>query len=236
MIPGPGRCLAIIPARGGSRRIPRKNIKPFLGRPIIEYVIETVHGSGLFGEVMVSTDDDEIAGLAQRMGAAVPFRRSRSTSGDFATTSDVLIEVLSTYLDAGVSFEYACCCYPTAPFVSPSQLREAHALLLAESPDLVFPVARYSSPILRSLSMEAGMLRYNWPEHKLARSQDLPPAFYDAGQFYFFRTAPFLESGLLFTDRTMGIEVPETAVQDIDSEEDWVLAELKYSRLRSRNG
>lgn len=219
--------IAIVTARGGSKRIPRKNVRPFLGRPIIAYSIEAATASGLFDEVMVSTDDEEIAGVAREHGAVVPFMRSAATSDDFATTADVLAEVLRSYAEAGRSFDYACCIYPTAPFVSADKLREGLARL-KQGADAAITVARFSFPIWRSFRMEEGRLAYNWPEHAPRRSQDLPPAFHDAGQFYFFRTAQFLEIGQLVGANTVGIEVDEMEVQDIDTEQDWRLAELKY--------
>ena len=225
--------VAIITARGGSKRIPRKNVRPFLGRPIIAYSIEAALASGLFDEVMVSTDDDEIADVAREHGAAVPFMRSAATSDDHATTAQVLAEVLRTYADAGRSFEYACCIYPTAPFVTADKLREGLARL-EEGADAVIPVTRFGFPIWRSFRMDDGHLAYNWPEHAPRRSQDLPPAYHDAGQFYFFRTAAFLEGGQLVGANTVGIEVDEMEVQDIDTEQDWQLAELKYRLLLER--
>lgn len=220
--------VAIITARGGSKRIPRKNVRPFLGRPIIGYGIEAALASGMFEEVMVSTDDAEIAAVAREQGAAVPFLRSAATSDDFATTAHVLQEVLGAYADAGRSFELACCIYPTAPFVTAERLRDAFARLTDSGADAAIPVARFGFPIWRSFRLEDSRLAYNWPEHAPARSQDLPPAFHDAGQFYVFRTAVFLASGRLVGDNAIGLEVDELEVQDIDTEQDWRLAELKY--------
>jgi pseudaminic acid cytidylyltransferase len=227
--------VAIITARGGSKRIPRKNVRPFLGRPIIAYSIEAALGSGLFDEVMVSTDDEEIADIAREHGASVPFIRSASTSDDFATTADVLTEVLNAYAEAGRHFDFACCIYPTAPFVTAARLKEGLARL-EDGADAVIPVTRFSFPIWRSFRIEDGRLAYNWPEHAPRRSQDLPPAYHDAGQYYFFRTASFLESGQLVGANTVGIEVDEMEVQDIDTEQDWQLAELKYRLLIERAG
>lgn len=227
---------AIITARGGSKRIPRKNVQLFLGRPIIAYSIEAALASNLFEEVMVSTDDEDIAALAREQGAAVPFLRSAATSDDFSTTADVLREVLSAYADAGRSFELACCIYPTAPFVTAERLRDAFARLTESGADSAIPVAPFGFPIWRSFRMENGRLAYNWPEHALARSQDLPPAYHDAGQFYVFRTAAFLASGRLVSDNTIGVEIDEMEVQDIDTEQDWKLAELKYRLLLEASG
>jgi N-acylneuraminate cytidylyltransferase len=226
--------VAIITARGGSKRIPRKNIRPFLGRPIIGYSIEAALQSELFDEVMVSTDDDEIAEIARGCGAEVPFRRSGEMSNDYATTADVLREVLGEYGHQGRSFDHACCIYPTAPFVTAERLRDAYLRLGEDGIDTVIPVTRFSFPIWRAFQMDEGRLSYIWPDNAPKRSQDLQPAYHDAGQFYFFRTGPFLAGGQLVGPNTIGIEADELEVQDIDTEQDWQLAELKY-RLLSGN-
>ena len=228
------KTVAIITARGGSKRIPRKNIKDFLGKPIIQYSIDAALQSGIFDEVMVSTDDPEIATIALELGVLVPFMRSASTSGDMATTAAVLTEVLDQYKQAGKHFQYGCCIYPTAPFVTADKLKEAFQLLLQQKADSVIPVTRFSFPIWRSFKMDAGKLAYNWPENATRRSQDLPPAFHDCGQFYFFDTTKFLASQSLVSENTYPLEVPESEVQDIDNEEDWKIAEIKYSFLSKK--
>jgi len=220
--------VAIITARGGSKRIPRKNVRPFLGRPIIAYSIEAALGSGLFDEIMVSTDDDEIAAIARGHGAVVPFMRSAKMSDDHATTAQVLHEVLGQYRELGREFDFACCVYPTAPFVTAERLRTAYARLIESGADVALPVARFSFPIRRAFRMDDGRLSYIWPENAPRRSQDLEPAFHDAGQFYFFRAEPFMASGQLVGTNTIGLEADEIEVQDIDTEQDWRLAELKY--------
>lgn len=226
-----GPSLAIIPARGGSKRIPRKNIRPFRGKPMLGWPVEAALGSGLFDEVMVSTDDDEIAETARALGAEVPFLRSAKASDDHATTADVLQEVLGAYAGQGRDFPLACCLYPTAPFVTPEDLRAGRETLLAGGFDTVLPVARFSFPIWRALSRDgAGRVRFAFPDHALARSQDLPEAYHDAGQWYWFRTAPFLASGTLLGANTGSLCLPMIRVQDIDTEEDWALAELKHAR------
>lgn len=225
------RNIAIITARGGSKRIPRKNLRLFLGRPIIAYPIAAALEADLFDEVMVSTDDEEIAELSRGLGATVPFMRSAKTSDDYATTADVLHEVLGEYAARGVTIDVACCIYPTAPFITAEKLRRAFELLGSSGSDAVLPIARFSFPIWRSFRKEGDRVFYNWPEFAPKRSQDLPPAFQDTGQFYFFRPAVLQATGLLITDNTLGIEVPETEVQDIDSEEDWLIAELKYQHV-----
>lgn len=226
--------VAIITARGGSKRIPKKNIKLFNGKPIIAYSIEAALGSGLFDEIMVSTDNNEIAQLAKEYGASVPFIRSAKTSDDYATTADVLKEVLQNYQRKAKDFEYACCIYPTAPFVTAQKLIEAFNKLKEINADCALPVTKFSFPIWRSFKMENGKVSYNWPEFAPKRSQDLPASYHDCGQFYFFKTSIFLETGKLITANTIGLEVPESEVQDIDNEEDWKIAEIKYSFLSQK--
>ncbi|HXB41272.1 MAG TPA: pseudaminic acid cytidylyltransferase [Bacteroidia bacterium] len=225
------KTIAIITARGGSKRIPRKNIKLFLGKPIIQYSIEAAIQSGCFDEIMVSTDDEEIATTATKYGAKIPFMRSEKNSGDFSTTADVITEALNEYKSRGVEYQFACCIYPTAPFVTANKLKTAFEKLVSKNAVSVVPVVRYGFPILRSFKMEGEFVKLNWPEHMNSRSQDLPPAFHDAGQFYFLEATHFMENKKLFTDKTIGIEMPESEVQDIDNEEDWKLAEIKYTFL-----
>jgi len=229
------KLIAIITARGGSKRIPRKNIKPFLGQPIIKYSIDAALNSKLFDEVMVSTDDIEIAELAKKFGASVPFIRSNTSSDDYATTVDVLVEVLNDYLKKGVSFDYCCCLYPTAPFVTAKKLVAAFELLKNSDADSVLPITKFSFPILRSVKIENGFVKLNWPEHMNSRSQDLPQAFHDCGQFYFAKNETIIKQKCLFTDFTVPLEIPESEVQDIDNEEDWKIAEMKYSILKKSN-
>jgi pseudaminic acid cytidylyltransferase len=225
-----GSLLAVIPARGGSKRLPRKNLRPFRGQPIIQYSIEAARAANLFDEIMVSTDDDEIAALAERLGARVPFRRSARAADDFASTEDVLLEVIAAYAAAGRRFDYICCLYPTAPFINAAKLREAWQLLSASGAEAVVPVTRFGFPIWRSLAIQNGRLVFNWPEHKDRRSQDLPPAFHDCGQFYFLQAASFRERQTLFPPHTVPLVVETTEAQDIDTLEDWQLAEIKHAR------
>ena len=225
------RSVAIITARGGSKRIPRKNIRDFLGKPIITYSIEAALESECFDEVMVSTDDDEIANIARKCGAKVPFLRSAETANDFASTIDVLVEVLSEYQKQAELFEYACCIYPTAPLVTPKRLKFGHELLLETGADSALPIVRFSYPIMRGLKVEKGRLSMIWPEFLDSRSQDLMPAYHDSGQFYWIRVARFLETRNIFADYTVPIELSESEVQDIDTEEDWMIAEMKYRML-----
>ena len=225
------KAVAIIPARGGSKRIPRKNIKLFFGKPIISYSIDAALKSGLFDEVMVSTDDQEISDIAIQYGACVPFMRSKETSDDFATTSEVLIEVIEQYKQCGKNFDFLACIYPTSPFVTSQKLNMCYDKLISENYHSVFPVVKFSYPILRSLKLQDGKLSMNWPEYINSRSQDLPDTFHDSGQFYFGKTHYFLEARSMFTENTGAIIIPETEVQDIDNETDWKLAELKFSLM-----
>ena len=224
--------VAIITARGGSKRIPKKNIREFCGKPIMAYSIEAAKESGLFDEVMVSTDDEEIAGIAQRYGATVPFMRSAETSGDYATTADVLYEVLDAYKKCGRKFEWMCCIYPTAPFVTAQKLRKAFAYLQEHNADALFPVVKFSFPPQRCVLIENGFLKYKWPENVRARSQDLEPLYHDAGQFYFWRVDKFSE-GMI--ENTVPFILDDLEVQDIDNLEDWKLAEMKYRRLQEES-
>ena len=219
--------LAIIPARGGSKRIPRKNIRDFLGKPIIAYSIEVALKSKLFDEVMVSTDDVEIAEVAKKYGANVPFMRSKENADDFTTTVDVLLEVLRDYKKENKSFKQGCCIYPTSPLLTKKELIEGYELLKAKNFDTVFPVVKFGYPILRSLKIEEGKVKMNWAEYLDSRSQDLPDSYHDAGQFYWFQTDKLMEQKKLFTSNSGAVILKEEQVQDIDTEQDWKLAELK---------
>lgn len=224
-------CVAIITARGGSKRIPRKNLRPFLGQPILKYSIVAAQESGIFDEVMVSTDDPEIAEVSRAAGAIVPFMRSAKSSDDFATTAQVLVEVLNSYSAQGKNWNTYCCIYPTAPFVTPQKLRAAYDLMRTQQAHSVLPVVRFGYPIQRALQIKDGLLSMIHAENINARSQDLMPTYHDCGQFYFGTSENLLKTGQIFSTRTYPIVVPETEVQDIDHEEDWVIAELKYRLL-----
>jgi len=226
--------LAIIPARGGSKRILRKNIKPFLGTPIISYSIEAALQSNLFETVMVSTDDEEIAAIAKQYGAEVPFKRSAENSDDYATTVDVLVEVMEAYKQLEETFDYGCCIYPTAPFVNTSSLQLGYDTLTTNHFDTVFPVIPFSFPIQRAVKVNrAGKMDLFQPEYLLTRSQDLEPAFHDAGQFYWFKIDSLIKSRKLWTENTGVIKITEMEAQDIDSLVDWKLAEMKYKILKN---
>lgn len=220
--------LAIIPARGGSKRIPRKNIKPFLGKPMLAYSIEVALATGLFDEVMVSTDDEEIAAVARQYGASVPFMRSKETANDFATTADVLHEVISRYKELGLEFDNFCCIYATAPMIQSKDIVFAFERLRSTDFTMVYPVVQFSYPIWRCLDLsEDGSMKRHWPEFENSRSQDLPKEYHDTGTFYWYKNAEWIAGNI----KIGGIEVDETTIQDIDTETDWKLAEMKYRLL-----
>lgn len=226
--------LAIIPARGGSKRIPRKNIKLFAGKPIIAYSIEAAIRSNLFEEVMVSTDDEEIAEIALHYGAKVPFMRSKKNADDFATTYAVLEEVIEEYGRRGIKIDVACCIYPCSPLIKTESLEKAHKELLRKNLDSIFPVVEYTTPIQRALKVTDGKVDFLYPENINTRSQDLERAYYDAGQFYWFRVNPFLKEKSVLLKKNECIELSQYEVQDIDNEIDWGIAELKYSVLKNK--
>lgn len=222
--------LAIIPARGGSKRIPGKNTKLFLGKPIIAYSIETALQSGLFDEVMVSTDDPKIAEIAREAGAKVPFLRSAANSDDYATTMDVIREVVEEYEKLGKQFDLICCIYATAPLVSASKLQEGYSRMKQLDVDTVFPIVAFSSPIWRGLKINSdGSGEMLWKEHANTRSQDLESVYHDAGQWYWINHKNDVHS--ILGSRMGNVILSELEVQDIDNETDWQMAELKYKRL-----
>jgi len=226
------KSLAIIPARGGSKRIPRKNIRPFNGRPIIAYSIEAATACSCFEQIMVSTDDAEIADVARAAGASVPFMRSPEKSNDFAHIADVCFEVLTQYKSLGKDFDLICCILPTAPFLSAERIKEGYELLIGGGADSVVPVTSFGYPAQRAVKVdEGGKLSMIWPEYYNSRSQDLPPAYHDAGQFYWMREKSFLEQRRFFAKNSLALVLPQMEVQDIDSLEDWQLAEMKYKLL-----
>ncbi len=228
--------IAIITARGGSKRIPRKNIRDFLGKPILAYSIESALESGAFDRVMVSTDDEEIAAIAERYGAEVPFYRSEVTSGDYATTNDVLLEVLREYEKRGEIFDLGCCIYPTAPFVTREKLLDAMGRFEQSSADTLIPVVRFSYPPQRAFVIEKERLVFEYPQYLDARSQDLVPHYHDVGQFYLFRVPAFQKNQRLMVGNILPYIVSELEVQDIDNETDWEIAELKYQYMRRGKG
>lgn len=227
--------IAIITARGGSKRIPQKNIKAFCGRPIIEYSIQAALQSGMFDTVMVSTDDEQIAQIARAAGAEVPFMRSNETSNDYATTIDVLLEVLDCYDQQGIHFDVGCCIYPTAPFVTAKKLIDAVHKLEQTGADTVQPVVQFSFPPQRGLVMRGEYLKPSNPELYLTRSQDLEPVYHDCGQFYIFNIEAFQRTKLVVGEKVVPMAMSELEVQDIDNETDWKLAELKFEMMMNNN-
>jgi len=229
-----GNRVAIITARGGSKRIPRKNIKEFCGKPILAYSIEAALQSGLFDEVMVSTEDEEIAEIAKQYGAKVPFYRSEETSNDYATTNDVLLEVLSEYEKRGQKFDLGVCIYPTAPFVTARKLMQGVEQLENSDADTLIPVVAFSYPPQRAMVVENGKLVFEYPQYLDSRSQDLTPHYHDVGQFYVFRTEAFRKNRKLMVGNILPFVISELEVQDIDNETDWEIAQMKYRLMQEK--
>ena len=225
--------IAVIPARGGSKRIPRKNIKNFLGIPIINYSIRIAMESNIFDEIMVSTDDMEIAEIALKCGAKVPFLRSDINSNDFATTYDVIHEVLVKYEKQGNYFNNTCCIYPCAPLISKNNIVSAFDLLLNNNFDTVVPVVKYTTPIQRALKFEENKIMMIKEKYRNSRSQDLDSCYFDAGQFYWINNSIFSNVKTLFTNNTGAIILNDLNAQDIDNDIDCKIAELKYKLINN---
>ncbi len=222
--------IAIITARGGSKRIPRKNIKNFLGKPMLAYAIEAALNADIFNEVMVSTDDDEIKQIALKYGANVPFIRSNKNSNDYATTKDVLEEVIEEYSKLGKTFENLCCIYPCAPFLNSEILKKAYDIFIQDGNDMLMPVVKFSHPIQRALKInQQNLLEYFNSENKNNRTQDFEETFHDVGMFYFWRL-PLVEN-----PRISPFILDERFVQDIDTLDDWKMAEMKYKIMKEVN-
>ena len=224
-------CVAIIPARGGSKRIPRKNLKPFDGVPMIVRSIRTALDCGLFDQVVVSTDDEEIADVARAHGAQVPFVRPVELADDFTGTAAVIVHALSQL----PIFDYVCCIYATAPLLQARYLRQGHELLV-QHPDksFAFSVAGFGFPVQRALTLdEQGALTSLYPEFRNTRSQDLSEAYQDAGQFYWGRREAWLRGDVLFSPASLPVILPRHLVQDIDTLEDWKRAEYLYAALKA---
>ena len=223
--------IAIIPARGGSKRIPRKNIRLFAGKPIIAYSIETAIASGLFDRVIVSTEDTEIAEISTRHGADVPFRRPPNLSDDEASTDTVLFHAIAECERIYGPVRQGCCLYPTSPLLTTADLARGFDLLLEYAATSAFPVVKYDFPIDQAFALEGVRLRARWPEMLSSRSQFLPDYYHDAGMFYWFDVAKVLLAGQLFCDDCVAFPIPAERCQDINTEDDWALAELKYRSL-----
>jgi len=231
-----GSTVAIIPARGGSKRIPKKNVRPFAGHPMISYPIRAALSTGIFDHVIVSTDSDEIAEVAAAHGAEVPFRRPASLSDDHAGTAPVLVHALEWLAAEDRCPAYACCIYATAPFVRGPDLIRGFDNLKAAKAATAFSVTSFAFSIFRALKVtDAGTLDMYWPEHRLTRSQDLPEAYHDAGQFYWLDVPRFLADPNLYSADACPVILPRHLVQDIDTPEDWVMAEYMYQALHLNN-
>lgn len=221
--------LCVIPARGGSKRIPRKNIRSFAGKPIIAYSIQAALQTGLFDRVMVSTDDAEIAGVARAWGAEVPFLRPATLADDHTGTAAVVKQAIQWHLDQGAPPDQVCCLYATAPFIQPDHLIRACQRLVESGKSFVFSVTSYPFPIQRALrTLAHGEVEAIHPEFRNTRSQDLEPAWHDAGQFYWGTAEAFLEDRPIFSTASLAFVLPPHLVQDIDTEEDWERAELMF--------
>lgn len=225
--------IALIPARGGSKRIPRKNLRPFAGKPMIAWSIEAAAASGLFERIIVSTDDSEIASVAADLGVEVPFLRPAELSDDQAGTLPVVHHAAQWLAANGIVPEAICCLYATAPFVRPDDLRRGVEMLEQGGWDYVFAAGRFSYPVQRGFTRDSGgAMRLLFPEHRLTRSQDLAPVYHDAGQFYWGLTATWLESRAIFGERSACLELPPWRVQDIDTPEDWTMAEYLFEKAK----
>jgi len=223
--------IAIIPARGGSKRIPRKNINFFLGKPIIAYSIKTAIDSKLFDKVIVSTDDKEIARVSKKYGAEVPFFRPKELSDDFTSTNDVVKHTINWLIEKGIKVNNVCCIYATAPFVKRKYLKEGYEKLQNSNKSFAFSVTSFTFPIQRAIKITNGEISMYYPHHLLTRSQDLEEAYHDAGQFYWGKAQAFLDDESIFSEKSIPVVLPRYLVQDIDTLEDWHRAELMYKVL-----
>ena len=222
--------IAVIPARGGSKRIPGKNIKLFLGKPIIAYSIEMALKCGIFDRVIVTTDSEEIARVARKYGAETPFMRPEDISGDFASTASVINHAIRWLIDQGDLVKYVCCIYATAPFIQSSYLIKGYQEMVNHKCAVCYSVTSFPFSVFRALKVnEKGCLEMIWPNFEMSRSQDLPDAYHDAGQFYWIDCKAFLKTPRLYSDDSRPVFLPRNLVQDIDTTEDWTDAEYKYN-------
>jgi pseudaminic acid cytidylyltransferase len=223
--------VAIIPARGGSRRIPKKNIRDFCGKPMIARSIEAAQSVEIFDRIIVTTDSDEIATVAQEWGAEVPFMRPPELSDDFAGTDAVFTHALRFLLEQEAAIDFACCIYATAPFIRSEYLKQGLELLQESKASSAFSVTSYAFPVFRAQKINSeGILEMQWPEHRMTRSQDLPELYHDAGQFYWTKVPRYMLNPSLYAE-ALPVILPRYLVQDIDTEEDWKRAELMYKAL-----
>jgi pseudaminic acid cytidylyltransferase len=224
--------VCIIPARGGSKRIPRKNIRDFCGKPMIAWSIEAAKACGVFDRIIVTTDSDEVAAVAQDWRAEIPFMRPPELADDHATTDAVIVHALKWLQKNGSHPEYACCLYATAPFTRPKYILKGLEILKSKGAAGAFSVTSFPYPVFRGLKITgAGTLEMFWPEHRMTRSQDLPEAYHDAGQFYWMDVIRYLKNPALFDSQSLPIILPRHLVQDIDTEEDWKRAELMFQAM-----
>jgi pseudaminic acid cytidylyltransferase len=224
--------IAVIPARGGSKRIPRKNIKIFCGKPMIAWSIDVAKATGLFGRIIVSTDDLEIAAVSKSFGAEVPFLRPAELSDDYAGTTEVVAHTIRWAIDQGLDLEAVCCIYATAPFVRAADIMQSWDTIALEGGACSFPVTDYAAPIFRSFSqLPTGGVEMFFPEHYATRSQDLPCALHDAGQFYWARPSYWLSGADFYGSSARPIVIPRWRVQDIDTQDDWERAEIMQNIL-----
>lgn len=229
------RAVAIIPARGGSKRIPKKNIRPFNGRPMISYPIRAAKEAGIFDKIIVSTDSVEIEKVAVKCGAEVPFLRPKELSDDYTPTAPVIVHAISALQEMGYEMEYVCCIYATAVFIRPEHLREGLEIMEETGASSVFSVTTFDFPIFRALKInDQGHLEMIWPEYELTRSNDLPEAYHDAGQFYWLKKDEFMRQKRIYTKDARPVVIPRKFVEDIDTLEDWESAEIKYRVLMER--
>ena len=226
--------VAVIPARGGSKRIPRKNIKNFLGKPMLERTIHTLKSASIFDEIIVSTDDNEIAEIARLAGAKVPFLRDAKLADDHTPTAPVIAETLKKYFaDYKVKFDLCCCVYPCNPILNVEIIKKAKFCLEETGENFVYPVCKYPHPVQRSMKMmDNGKMLFKYPEYELTRTQDFEELFHDAGQFYFGKSSAWLSGKKMHTDG-IGMAIPSNQVIDIDTLEDWERAELLYKIIEN---
>lgn len=224
--------IAVIPARGGSKRIPKKNIRQFCGKPIIAYSIEAAQQTGLFEHIIVSTDSEEIADTAKHYGAEVPFMRPNELADDYTHVTPVITHALNWLQRHGFNTEYFCCIFATAPFIKSDYIATGYKLIKKKGVSSAFSVTTFSYPVFRALKItNDGSIEMVWPEYQESRSQDLQEAYHDAGQFYWGNTKRFLTEKTFFTSDAIPILLPRLMVQDIDTPEDWDIAEKLFTAL-----
>ena len=229
-----GSKIAIIPARGGSKRIPRKNIKDFFGKPVIAYAIENALNANIFDEIMVSTDDPQIAEIASSFGAKIPFLRSKENASDIASTTDVLLEVLEYYGNNCQHFEWGCCIYPVTPLLTPNLFKEAFNQIIVQECSSIFTVQEFSHPIHRAMRIDQdGKMQMINKDQVFVRTQDIPTSYHDAGQFYWFEVEKFKKEKSIIGTDTSGFIVDEFQAQDVDTLADWTMMEVKYQHIKS---